>query len=74
MGEVRLVVDHMKLEYKGIFSTREMFRMFTRWFKENAGSVRAGCCHAPLPAPGRGRGLGHGAQAPPPAIPRPACP
>src|SRR3989338_9543244 len=35
MGEVRLVVDHMKLEYKGIFSTREMFRMFTRWFKEN---------------------------------------
>ncbi len=34
MGEVNHVVDHMKLEYKGVFSVREMFAMFTRWFKE----------------------------------------
>ena len=35
MGEVNQIVDHLSLEYKGIFDTREMFRMFTRWYKES---------------------------------------
>lgn len=35
MGEVNHVVDHMKLEYQGVFSVREMFRMFTRWYRES---------------------------------------
>ena len=35
MGEVNHVVDHMKLEYKGVFSIRDFFRMFTRWYKES---------------------------------------
>jgi hypothetical protein len=34
MGEVNIVVDHLKLEYKGVFNVREFFRMFTRWYKE----------------------------------------
>ena len=34
MGEVNQVVDHLKLEYKGVFSVRDLFRMFTRWYKE----------------------------------------
>ncbi|MBD3164040.1 hypothetical protein GF323_02485 [Candidatus Woesearchaeota archaeon] len=35
MGDVNHIVDHLKLEYRGIFSVREMFRMFTRWYKES---------------------------------------
>ncbi len=35
MGEVTHTVDHLKLEYKGVFSSREMFAMFTRWLKES---------------------------------------
>jgi len=35
MGEVNHVVDHLKLEYKGVFDLREMFRMFTRWYAES---------------------------------------
>ena len=35
MGEVNQVVDHLKLEYKGVFSARDMFAMFTRWYKES---------------------------------------
>lgn len=35
MGEVHHVVDHLKLEYQGVFSARNMFRMFTKWYKES---------------------------------------
>lgn len=35
MGEVNHIVDHLKLEYKGVFNLRDMFRMFTRWYKES---------------------------------------
>ena len=35
MGEIHHLVDHMKLEYKGIFSVRDMFAMFTKWYKES---------------------------------------
>jgi len=36
MGDTKLVVDHLKLEYQGVFSVRDLFRMFTRWCKERA--------------------------------------
>jgi hypothetical protein len=35
MGEVNQVVDHLKLEYTGVFEIREFFKMFTRWYKES---------------------------------------
>ncbi|MBR9699856.1 hypothetical protein GOV09_05340 [Candidatus Woesearchaeota archaeon] len=35
MGEVNQVVDHLKLEYKGIFNIKELFGMFGRWYKES---------------------------------------
>jgi hypothetical protein len=36
MGEVWQVVDHLQLEYKGVFSVKDLFRFFTRWYKESA--------------------------------------
>ena len=35
MGEVNHIVDHLKLEYQGVFNIRELFRMFTRWYRES---------------------------------------
>ena len=33
-GEVYHIVDHMKLDYKGIFDVNSMFRMFTKWYRD----------------------------------------
>ena len=35
MGEVHHVVDHLKLEYRGVFNIREMLSGLGRWMKEN---------------------------------------
>ncbi len=34
-GEVNQIVDRLTLEYRGVFSSRELFRMFTKWYKES---------------------------------------
>jgi len=34
MGEVNQVVDHVKLEYTGVFNMSEMFAMYSKWMKE----------------------------------------
>ena len=34
MSEVRIIVDHMKLEYSGVFNLNEFFRMVEAWLFE----------------------------------------
>jgi hypothetical protein len=34
MAERRLVVDHMKLSYEGLFSVHELYTLIDRWFRE----------------------------------------
>jgi len=34
MGDVRIIVDHMKLEYSGIFDTKALFKLIGSWFNQ----------------------------------------
>jgi len=34
MAERRLIVDHLKLNYKGLFSMNELYNMVDRWFMQ----------------------------------------
>ena len=34
MSEIRIIVDHLKLDYKGIFDTYELFRQFDAWLHQ----------------------------------------
>ena len=34
MSDVRIIVDHMKLEYKGLFDTNNLFRLIDSWLFE----------------------------------------
>jgi len=34
MGDVRIIVDHLKLEYSGVFDTKKMFKFLSAWFME----------------------------------------
>ena len=35
VGEVNHIVDHLRLEYKGVFSIKDLFSFFTKWFQES---------------------------------------
>jgi hypothetical protein len=35
MGETNQIVDHLRLEYQGVFEARAMFNMFTKWLQES---------------------------------------
>lgn len=32
MADVRIIVDHLKLEYTGVFDTKKLFRLIGAWF------------------------------------------
>ena len=34
MGDVRIIVDHLKLEYSGVFNTKDMFKLIGTWFND----------------------------------------
>lgn len=34
MGDVRIIVDHLKLEYTGVFDSKALFRLIGSWFNE----------------------------------------
>ncbi|MFH1641441.1 MAG: hypothetical protein ABIC04_00920 [Nanoarchaeota archaeon] len=36
MASVRIVVDHIKLEYSGIFDTKALFKLIGSWFMERS--------------------------------------
>ncbi len=34
MGDVRIIVDHLKLEYSGVFDTKALFKFLGSWFEQ----------------------------------------
>jgi len=36
MAERRLVVDHMRLKYEGLFNASELYKLIDTWFREKA--------------------------------------
>jgi hypothetical protein len=36
MAERRLVVDHMRVKYDGLYNVQELYELIDRWFKEKA--------------------------------------
>ena len=34
MSDVRIIVDHLKLDYKGLLDVKGLFKLINRWFME----------------------------------------
>jgi len=34
MADLRIIVDHLKLDYSGVFDLKELFKLLNRWSKE----------------------------------------
>ena len=34
MAEIRIIVDHLKLDYEGLMDLKELFKLINRWFAE----------------------------------------
>lgn len=45
MSELRIIVDHIKLDYKGIMNVKELFKLINSWFVERNFQKKEDKCH-----------------------------
>jgi len=45
MSELRIIVDHLKLDYSGLMDTKELFKLINRWFYERTFQKKEDKCH-----------------------------
>lgn len=45
MSELRIIVDHLKLDYRGVFEAKELFKLIGRWFYERHFQKKEDKCH-----------------------------
>ncbi len=45
MSELRIIIDHLKLDYKGILNVKELFRLINKWSQERHIQKKEDKCH-----------------------------
>jgi len=45
MSELRIIVDHMKLDYSGVLNVKELFRLINKWSQERHMQKKEDKCH-----------------------------